>query len=99
VVGIVVVNVVGNLYHPDTRQILAGAKREDGQRFRDAMAAIMSGYRVVTSPGSNTTIGAVATNVPFSKTEMSKIAHMAHDASPAASIQCTRCQMVTRSLP
>ena len=80
VVGaIAAVNAVGDIYHPDTRQILAGARREDGQGFRDTMAAIMGGYRVVTSPGSNTTIGAVATNVPFSKAEMSKIAQMAHD--------------------
>jgi L-aminopeptidase/D-esterase-like protein len=39
----------------------------------------MDGSRVVTSAGSNTTIGAVATNVPFSKAEMNKIAQMAHD--------------------
>jgi L-aminopeptidase/D-esterase-like protein len=80
VVGaIAAVNAVGDIYHPNTHQILAGARREDGQGFRDTMAAIMGGYRVVTSPGSNTTIGAVATNVPFSKAEMSKIAQMAHD--------------------
>jgi L-aminopeptidase/D-esterase-like protein len=80
VVGaIAAVNAVGDIYHPDTRQILAGARREEGQGFRDTMAAMMNGYRVVTSIGSNTTIGAVATNVPFSKAEMSKIAQMAHD--------------------
>ena len=80
VVGaIVAVNAVGDIYHPDTRQILAGARREEGQGFRDTMAAIMGGYRVVTSTGSNTTIGAVATNVPFNKAEMTKIAQMAHD--------------------
>jgi L-aminopeptidase/D-esterase-like protein len=38
------------------------------------MAAIMGGYRVVISPSSNTTIGAAATNVRFSKAEMSKVA-------------------------
>jgi L-aminopeptidase/D-esterase-like protein len=80
VVGaIVAVNAVGDIYHPDTRQILAGARREEGKGFRDTMAAIMGGYRVVTSTGSNTTIGAVATNVPFTKAEMTKIAQMAHD--------------------
>jgi L-aminopeptidase/D-esterase-like protein len=80
VVGaIVAVNAVGDICHPDTRQILAGARREEGQGFRDTMAAIMGGHRVVTSTGSNTTIGAVATNVPFNKAEMNKIAQMAHD--------------------
>jgi L-aminopeptidase/D-esterase-like protein len=42
------------------------------------MEAMMDGYHVVTSPGSNTMVGAVATNVPFGKAEMSKIAQMAH---------------------
>lgn len=80
VVGaIAAVNAVGDIYHPDTRQILAGARWEEGRGFRDTMAAIMGGYRVVTSTGSNTTIGEVATNVPFTKAEMSKIAQMAHD--------------------
>jgi len=80
VVGaIAAVNAVAIIYHPDSHQILRGAKREDGQGFRDMMAAIMDGYRVVTSPGSNTMIGAVATNVRFSKTEMSKIAQMANN--------------------
>jgi L-aminopeptidase/D-esterase-like protein len=51
VVGaIAAVNAVGDIYHPDTRQILAGARREEGRGFRDTMAAIMGGYRVVTSP-------------------------------------------------
>jgi L-aminopeptidase/D-esterase-like protein len=73
------VNAVGDIYHPDTRHILAGARREDGQGFRDAMAEIMSEYPVVTSTENNTTIGAMATNVLFSKAEMSEIAQMAHD--------------------
>jgi L-aminopeptidase/D-esterase-like protein len=65
---------------PFRHQILAGAKREEGQGFRDTIAAIMGGYRVVTSTGSNTTIR-VATNVPFTKAEMTKIVQMAHNGS------------------
>jgi L-aminopeptidase/D-esterase-like protein len=64
VVGaIAAVNAVNDIYHPDSHQNSAGARRENGQRFRTMMAAIMDGNRVVTSLGSNTTIGAVATNV------------------------------------
>jgi L-aminopeptidase/D-esterase-like protein len=59
------VNALGSIYHPDPHQILAGVRRDNGQGFRDIMEVIMDGYRVVTSPGSNTMIGAVATNVPF----------------------------------
>jgi L-aminopeptidase/D-esterase-like protein len=43
------------------------------------MEAIMKGYRVVIQNGANTTIGVVATNAPFTKTQMTKIAQMAHD--------------------
>jgi L-aminopeptidase/D-esterase-like protein len=68
--AIVVVNAVGDIDNPGTLQILAGARQEKGRGFRDAMSAIMGGYHVVTSTGSNTTIGAVATNVPFNKAEM-----------------------------
>ena len=80
VVGAVVaVNAVGDVLHPGTHQILAGARKEEGRGFRDTAAAIMQGHRVVVSAGANTTIGAVATNVPFTKAEMTKIAQMAQD--------------------
>ncbi|MFQ0812682.1 peptidase S58 [Brucella anthropi] len=80
VVGaIVAVNAVGDVYAPNSRQILAGARSEDGKGFRNTMASIMQGHGVVKSGGANTTIGAVATNVPFGKAELKKIAGMAHD--------------------
>ncbi|TKT74568.1 P1 family peptidase [Aquamicrobium sp. LC103] len=80
VVGaIVAVNAVGDVYHPLSNRMLAGARAEDGKGFRDTISAIMNGHRVVRSPGANTTIGAVATNVPFDKAQMKKIAEMAHD--------------------
>ena len=80
VVGaLVAVNAVGDVVHPETGKVLAGARSEDGKGFRDSMAAMMNGYRVVTQNGANTTIGVVATNAPFNKTQMTKIAQMAHD--------------------
>nr|WP_246529675.1 P1 family peptidase [Microvirga zambiensis] len=79
-VGVIsAVNAAGDIDHPDSNQILASARREDGQGSRDTMAATMDGHRVVTSPGSNTRIEAVAINVSFSKTEINKMARMAHD--------------------
>lgn len=80
VVGaIVAVNAVGDVYAPNSRQILAGARSKDGKGFRDTMSAIMQGHGVVKSGGANTTIGAIATNVPFDKAQLKKIAGMAHD--------------------
>jgi L-aminopeptidase/D-esterase-like protein len=80
VVGaLVAVNAVGDVVRPDTGKIVAGARSEDGKGYRDSMAAIMSGYSVVARKGANTTIGVVATNAKFTKTQMTKIAQMAHD--------------------
>jgi L-aminopeptidase/D-esterase-like protein len=80
VVGaIVAVNAVGDVYAPCSQQILAGARNEDGKGFRSIMDSIMLGRNVLKSGGANTTIGAIATNVPFNKAELKKIAGMAHD--------------------
>ena len=80
VVGaLVAVNAVGDVVDPFAGRIVAGARAEDGKGYRDSMAAILKGYRVVMQSGANTTIGVVATNAPFTKTQMTKIAQMAHD--------------------
>jgi L-aminopeptidase/D-esterase-like protein len=80
VVGaLVAVNAVGDVVSPQTGKVVAGARAADGQGFRDSMAAMLGGYRVVLENGANTTLGVVATNAAFSKTEMTKIAQMAHD--------------------
>jgi L-aminopeptidase/D-esterase-like protein len=80
VVGaIVAVNAVGDVLDPATGKIVAGARKADGSGFRDSMAQIREGYQVETLAGRNTTIGVVATNVAFDKTQMTKIAQMAQD--------------------
>ena len=80
VVGAVVaVNAAGDVVDPRTGRIVAGARNENGKGYRDSMAEIMKGYRVVAESGGNTTIGVVATNAPFTKAQMTKIAQMAHD--------------------
>lgn len=80
VVGaIVAVNAVGDVWNPKTGRIVAGARSEDGKGFRDAMAQVMKGNRVLVQPGANTTIGLVATNVAMEKVQIAKVAQMAHD--------------------
>ena len=80
VVGaLVAVNAVGDVVDPPSGKVVAGARREDGKGYRDSMAAMMNGYRVVMQRGANTTLGVVATNAKFTKTQMTKIAQMAHD--------------------
>ncbi len=80
VVGaIVAVNAVGDVVDPETGRVVAGARSEDGKGYRGTMAQIMKGYRVDALPARNTTIGVVATNAKFTKTQMTKMAQMAHD--------------------
>jgi len=77
--ALVAVNAVGDVYQSDTGRIVAGARSEDGKSYRNSMAAVMNGARVLLQPGGHSTIGIVATNAPFTKTQMTKIAQMAHD--------------------
>jgi L-aminopeptidase/D-esterase-like protein len=80
VVGaIVAVNAVGDVLDPKTGHIIAGARTPDGAGFMDSMAQIRAGHGVELTAGANTTIGVVATNVAFDKTQMTKIAQMAQD--------------------
>jgi L-aminopeptidase/D-esterase-like protein len=76
--AIVAVNCVGDVIDPKTGKIVAGARTSDGKAFLNITEAYRSG-RVPTSPGQNTTIGVVATNARFDKTQMTKIAEMSHD--------------------
>src|SRR5579875_3724596 len=82
VVGaIVAVNAAGDVYD-ERGKIIAGALTNDGQQFLDTIAQISSGAMIenaATHPGANTTIGVVATNAALNKTQMAKVAQMAHD--------------------
>ena len=81
VVGaIVAVNCVGNVIDPTTGEIIAGARSPDGSGFIDTRQMIRTGQDTAVTVGENTTIGAVATNASFTKTEMTKVAQMAQDA-------------------
>jgi len=81
VAAIVAVNCVGDVIDPATGKIVAGARAADGKSFLNIMESFRAGRGVAQtgSPGENTTIGVVATNARFDKTQMTKIAQMAHD--------------------
>jgi L-aminopeptidase/D-esterase-like protein len=65
--AIVVVNALGNIFDPETQQMIAGTRSllEDGTTG--------------STPFSNTTIAAIATDASLSKEEVNKVAQMAHD--------------------
>lgn len=76
--ALIAVNCFGDVIDPQTRQILAGARKLPDGGFANTMQVMkqtMGGY---ISPG-NTVIGIVATNAPLSKEMVNKMAQMAHN--------------------
>jgi L-aminopeptidase/D-esterase-like protein len=73
------VNAIGDIVDPDTGRLLAGARAEDGKSLADAMRRMREGAGLAPREGENTTIGVVAANVAWSKTQATKVAQMAHD--------------------
>ena len=78
--AIVVVNALGDVFDPETGEILAGLRSEDGMGFDDSRAELYKINRRTDMFTGNTTIGAVITNGRFSKAEMNKIASMTRNA-------------------
>jgi L-aminopeptidase/D-esterase-like protein len=81
VVGaLVACNAVGDVLDPATGQVIAGARTADGQGLLDTQAALLRGERSTRPmPGTNTTIGVVATNATLSKAQAQRLAISAHD--------------------
>jgi L-aminopeptidase/D-esterase-like protein len=81
VVGaLVACNAVGDVIDPSTGQILAGARTANGQNLLDTQRAFLQGERGNRPlPGTNTTIGVVATNATLNKAQAKRLAMSAHD--------------------
>jgi L-aminopeptidase/D-esterase-like protein len=79
VAAIVAVNAVGDVLDHQSGKLLAGARNPDGKGLRNSMASLIGGAGSKGQPGSNTTIGIVATNATLTKSEVNKVAQMAHD--------------------
>lgn len=78
--AIVAVNCLGDVIDPSTGEILAGLLGEDKKNFIGTENMMIANYDSKKNLFSgNTTIGVVATNAKFSKSEMNKIASMAHN--------------------
>ena len=82
VAAIVAVNSVGDIVDPQTGQVVAGVRGEDGRTLADVRKLLRTGAvgrRPQPRPGENTTIGLVATNARLSKTDVNRVAIMADD--------------------
>jgi L-aminopeptidase/D-esterase-like protein len=76
VAALVAVNCVGNVIDPGTGKTIAGSRSPGGVGFVDVMEWSRGG---IPAESTNTTIGVIATNVPFNKAHLKKIAQMGHD--------------------
>ena len=81
VVGaLVACNAVGDVVDPASGRVLAGARTADGTGLLDTHRALLAGERGKRPlPGTNTTIGVVATNATLNKAQAKRLAMSAHD--------------------
>lgn len=77
--AITVVNALGNVVNPKTGEIIAGGM-ENG-RYVDITVRLLDADII---PGTNTTIGVVATNAKLTVAEATRVAEMAHDGMARA---------------
>lgn len=78
--ALIACNALGDVVDPDTGQVLAGARRPDGQGLMDIRRALLAGEAPIPIlAGSNTTIGMVATDAKLTKVQANRLAQVAHD--------------------
>jgi L-aminopeptidase/D-esterase-like protein len=82
VAAIVAVNSVGDVIDPETGNVVAGVRTEDGKSLADVRKLLRTDGLARREPpraGENTTIGLVATNARLTKTEVNRLALMGDD--------------------
>lgn len=78
--ALVAVNCLGDVVDSKTGNIIAGVLNEDGKSFANTENIMLETYYEKKNLfNRNTTIGAVVNNGKFTKSEMNKIASMAHN--------------------
>ena len=78
--AIVAVNAFGDVVHPRTGRIVAGARKtKRGREFADAIKVMkrLAGKDILAFARGNTVLGVVATNAKFDKEQAAKLASMA----------------------
>lgn len=78
--ALIACNALGDVVDPDTAQVIAGARTDDGKQLRDTRRALLRGE--LPKPllaGTNTTIGVIATDATITKAQAHRLAVAAHD--------------------
>ena len=78
--AIIACNAMGDVIDPDTGEVLAGARTEDGRSLLNSRKALMAGEgpKPVLA-GTSTTIGVIATDATLTKAQAHRLAVVAHD--------------------
>ena len=76
--AMVVVNAVGEVRDPATQRVLAGARNQQGE-IESSLSLMLADVTDGGPAGTNTTIGIITCNANMNKSQMTKIAQMAHD--------------------
>ena len=78
--AIIACNALGDVVDPDTGRPIAGARTPDGRSLLDTRRALLAGDPPKPMlPGSNTTIGVIATDAVITKMQACRLATMGHD--------------------
>ncbi|GKT16247.1 P1 family peptidase [Acidovorax sp. SUPP2522] len=78
--ALIACNAVGDVIDPHTARPVAGARSEDGQRLMDTRRALLGGVPPEpVLPGTNTTIGVIATDAVLTKAQAHRLAVSGHD--------------------
>ena len=80
VAAIVAVNALGGVYDPETGEVVAGPRHENGTGMHDSLKLATSPNGTIDDrASSNTAIGVVATNATLSKEQANKVASVSQD--------------------
>ncbi|MDR2852084.1 MAG: P1 family peptidase [Burkholderiaceae bacterium] len=78
--ALIACNAMGDVIDPDSAAVVAGARTADGLALLDTRRALLRGERPQpVLPGTNTTIGVVATDAVLTKVQAHRLAVVAHD--------------------
>ena len=78
--ALIACNALGDVIDPETAQVMAGARTDDGRALRDTRRALLCGQPPQPLlAGTNTTIGVVATDAILTKVQAHRLAIAAHD--------------------
>lgn len=82
--ALVAVNAVGEIIDTSTNRTIAGVRADDVGYYQSAVDIALGNSQKDVIAGTNTTLGLIATNADLSKSELKKVAEMAHDGMARA---------------